>query len=118
MHSVLVYGTLRPGSGNTVKIKGELRNIGWFPGLDINADGEVVCERIENVDDEKLAAFDRYEGYSEENPSNSLYIRTKVGEDWVYVYNSSMEGKELVPDGDWLGFTGEAKGRNAQLAEA
>lgn len=101
-HTVLVYGTLRPNLGkDIVKIKGTLYDMGWFPAVILEGDTEVVCERI-TVDDDKLAGFDRYESYYEDAPEKSFYIRQKIGNDWIYVFNSSVEGHEIVKSGDWV----------------
>ncbi|QDP56973.1 MAG: hypothetical protein Unbinned2691contig1000_47 [Prokaryotic dsDNA virus sp.] len=114
--TALVYGTLRPGNGERVTVSGfKMFNIGWFPGI-VRGDGEIVCERVEVKDDEHLASLDRYEGYSEENPESSLYTRQLHGDDFIYVYNCSVNEDTEVEGGDWLEFTGETRGRNAHLA--
>lgn len=107
-HTILVYGTLRPFTNtDIVKVPGRLYDLGWFPGIVLGnhenpEEGEsfVTCERI-TVDDERLKQLDAYEGYDPENPDNSLYLRKKIGEDWIYVYNHPVEGYELIESGDW-----------------
>ena len=107
-HTILVYGTLRPFTNtDVVLVPGRLYDLGWFPGIVLgnhsnNEEGEsfVVCERIE-ADDEKLAQLDSYEGYYENNPTNSLYLRVKHGEDWIYVYNHDLSNKQPIASGDW-----------------
>lgn len=108
-HKVFVYGTLRPSHkgkepSEIVTVKGRLYNLGWFPGIELGGNDEVICETI-YVDDDGLAKLDDYEGYSPSSPS-SLYIRTSIminGETgWIYVYNRSVTGKEVILSGDWM----------------
>lgn len=110
MNKVFVYGTLRPSTkgkevGETVLVPGYLYDLGWYPGIDLRSsletDSRVVCEVIE-VDDEGLRSLDRYEGYSPSNPKTSLYIRESYEDGFIYVWNSSFEGYDLIEDGDWL----------------
>lgn len=104
LHTVLVYGTLRPFTNeDVVKVRGCLYDLGWFPGivLDDSADTEVVCERLSGITDEKLSGFDSYEGYYEENPAMSLYVRVKHGDDWIYAYNKDLSNRTVIESGDW-----------------
>lgn len=110
-HKVFVYGTLRRGGAELFKVPGQIYDLGWFPGIvlgDENSKSFVVCERLE-VDDEKLAEFDRYEGFYEGEPESSLYLRVPYEGGWIYVYNHSVEGYTLVEGGDWLEYTAAKK---------
>lgn len=118
-HKIFVYGTLRPGKGEKVMIPGQIYDFGWFPGLILNEGGPdsfVTAEVIE-ADDEKLAQLDRYEGYYEEDPQRSLYVRQKLWDGWVYVYNKSVDKSSLVVSGDWLEYTKKEEGASARLTE-
>lgn len=121
MHKVIVYGTLRPGiPERTVRFNGKMYNLGWFPGVQLGGTDEVIGEVVE-VDDERLAAFDHYEGYYQDNP-NSLYMRRTIvlnGEPhFVYEYNcedfDELSDRRIL-DGDWLNLTEEQSGSNAHL---
>lgn len=117
--TALVYGTLRPGTEELVKIKGfVMHDLGWFPGIirSENEDDFVVCERIEVVNAEHLNSLDRYEGYSPDAPEYSLYTREKVGDDWIYIYNAQRPLDNKIESGDWLEYRGEDKGTNYHLA--
>lgn len=116
--TILVYGTLRPGKEETVEVEGfKMYDLGWFPGVRRgDSTDKIVCERISVKDDEHLAQLDRYEGYREEDPMTSLYVREKVGDDFIYVFNSEPNEDHVVEGGDWLAYRNEAKGRNAQLS--
>lgn len=117
-HSVLVYGTLRPGlNKEVVIIKGQMRSLGGFPGISLVGDEDIMCERITDISDERLARLDMLEGYRENNPQGSMYIRQKYADsdDWIYVYNSSMSGLNLVPNGDWLTYAKTPVGTNSSL---
>jgi len=106
LHTLYVYGTLRSrdvGNADFHWIKGALYNLGSFPGLKLyeGCNSEVKCEKIV-VDDEKLAALDRYEGYREDSPETSLYLRVPILDGWVYTYNHEVDPKSLISSGDWF----------------
>jgi gamma-glutamylcyclotransferase (GGCT)/AIG2-like uncharacterized protein YtfP len=106
IHTVLVYGTLRPFTNtDVVYIPGQLYDLGWYPGIKLGGEGCVVCERI-TATEERLQQLDAYEGYHPNNPDRSLYLREKVGEDWIYVYHgygrdNPFEGRTPIESGDW-----------------
>lgn len=107
-HTILTYGTLRPFTNtDVVKVPGKLYDLGWYPGIVLGnhenpdeGDSFVTCERI-TVGDQRLIELDRYEGYDPQFPESSLYLRKKIGEDFIYVYNLSAEGHDLIESGDW-----------------
>ena len=110
MTVLYVYGTLRPSTLDTVIIKGQLFDLGWFPGLKMDLDGEVVCNRIEVDDIEKI---DRYEGYREDDHEGSLYIRRPFLDGYIYEFNRDVSPAARVLSGEWLEYTQEKRGRNA-----
>lgn len=121
-NNILVYGTLRPGCGAyemfgldestvhvaTVRIPGTMYDLGRFPGikLDGNPDG-FVCDVLEVLDPDVISRLDRYEGYHEEYPNGSLYIRREITIDgfddpvYIYEYNDHIGGRKLKEGGDW-----------------
>lgn len=113
-HNVLVYGTLRPGTARKVTVPAKMFDLGAFPGVKLG-EGRVVCELVE-VDDDTLQDLDRYEGYYEEAPEHSLYVRRRFVDDeqgvdaWIYEYNEGPCDRSLVPSGDWLEYTGASCG--------
>lgn len=111
MNILYVYGTLRPGGEDTVRIPGKLYDLGWFPGLKLEWESEdtVVCERIE-VDD--WGAVDRYEGYNPDHSDTSLYIRRPYMDGYIYEYNQQFNPVKRVMSGDWLDYTKDEKGIN------
>lgn len=118
LHKVFVYGTLRPGTTETVLVPGVIYDLGWFPGLTLSdpskTDARVTCEIIE-VDDSGLVRLDTYEGYSPDHPDDSLYLREKFEDGFIYVYNQDFEGRPVVDSGDWLVHTGKSKSVNSYL---
>jgi len=129
MHKVFVYGTLRVGEGNWRWLLKEkagafhigsdiiegftMINLGAFPALIENKtvpeelQNEVIIGDVFEVNDERLEALDRLEGYPD------FYDRVEVetqnnGKCWVY-YHNNVTGKELdsyldrvISSGDWL----------------
>lgn len=119
LNKVFVYGTLRPGTGKTVKIPGFMYDLGWYPGVTL---GNAGCNgyfhaEVINVTDKRLAQLDHYEGYREDDPEGSLYLRVPYEDGWIYTYNHSVESYPVVEGGDWLAHTQKPKGVNAQLVE-
>lgn len=103
------YGTLRPGGPDIVKVQGSLYDLGWFPGIKLGGTGEVVCERI-TVED--WQAVDRYEGFREDDPENSLYLRVPYLDGFIYEFNREVNPIKLVQSGDWLDYTKKERGVN------
>lgn len=106
MNKLLAYGTLREGRKSAViHIPGRLYNLGWFPGLVLDRSEDpssfVTCEVLE-VDDDKLRMLDSYEGYDPDDPENSLYIREKYDDFFVYTINKDVSDRPLIESGDWL----------------
>lgn len=99
MYIIYAYGTLRPGKGDTLKVAGQLYDLGWFPGIKLGGLGEVVCEKIEIKD---LSAIDAYEGYIPSDPENSLYIRRPFLDGYIYEYNREVDPLSRIKSGDWL----------------
>ncbi len=125
-HNLFVYGTLRPGTGPTARLSGEMYDCGWFPGVRLGGKGcnsSFVVECIE-VDDARLARIDNYEGYHESNHLTSLYLRQpieaviggKATRGWIYVYNKSIEPYPFVEHGDWLRYSNSKTGARTDLA--
>lgn len=124
MH-VAVYGTLRyGGSANGLlrdaeyigsdHILGRLYNLGSYPGLHLSKEDDPEAKKIvvdvyklPNDCGTTLAALDRYEGYHEEDDSQSLYLReptmTQGGlEVQVYEYNANARNISEITSGDWF----------------
>ena len=118
---ILVYGTLRKGQGayrsfgleastdyvDNVRIEGSMYDLGSFPGikLDGNPDG-FLCDVLDLKDPDDIQHLDAYEGYVENNPASSLYLRQTVelphfGKCFIYEYNNHVGGKPRIASGDW-----------------
>ena len=112
-HVLYVYGTLRSG-GPTIRINATMYNLGWFPGIILGGTDEVTVERVE-VDD--LSNLDRYEGYHENDPEGSLFVRRPFLDGWIYEYNGPVNESKKILSGDFLEFKGQAKGSANDLIE-
>ena len=110
MAFVFVYGTLLQGLerhqtlgnseflGPAIMGGAKLYDLGAYPGL-VLGNGEVTGE-LYRVDAQVLAALDAIEGYHEQTPEKSLYLRTlhtvrlfatgESREAYVYVFNGSV----------------------------
>lgn len=123
---ILVYGTLRVGQGayfafglnkstthlGQVRVPGSMYHLGGFPGvkLDGNPDG-VLCDVLEITDNQAvpdvLSRLDGYEGYREDSPDNSLYLREyfdtgEFGSGIIYEINRDVDGYSRIESGDWV----------------
>lgn len=110
-HVIYVYGTLRTGASQLYAINGALYDLGSFPAAQLflpSVPSYILCERI-IVDDARLKEIDAFEGYRPHNHLNSIYVRKRVFDGWIYAYNNTLqsaqrihgEGKEYNI-GDWL----------------
>ena len=119
-----VYGTLKVGgyfakylytyrtTSEVAILKGfDLHDLRNFPGI-VPGLGEVKGEIHTYMREEAvLREMDRIEGYDEENPTGSLFIRhkgkvtTENGEEvdaWFYEFNQGLPtGAKKIPDGVW-----------------
>ena len=103
-----VYGTLRPGEPGTVQVPGKLYDLGWYPGLILGGDETVTCEKV-NVKD--FQAVDHYEGFNPDDTVESLYIRKKYEDGWIYEYNQEFNPNKLIECGDWLIYKQTERGK-------
>lgn len=118
---LFVYGILRPGYGRLAQgtthigpatLQGRLYEIGGgIAGLKLEGEPLTIHGDLLEVDKAHLSYFDRIEGYDEDYPEGSFYIRTETpvlldsGESfmaWVYVYNGQVSEQRLIASGDWL----------------
>ena len=111
---LFVYGTLMTGNGTPAVIPGKMYNVHEaFPGvklLDNLEEGRVYGEII-FVPQHRILATDRYEGYNENNPTSSYYIRVPItatiledGSEFecnVYEFNADISGLQPVESGKW-----------------
>ena len=118
MHKVYVYGTLRPGNLNNLHIiPGVMYDLGWYPGVHLKEPEEgsfFIAETVE-VDDAGLARLDQYEGYHEDAPGQSLYIRLPYKDGWIYQYNSDCGPEKRIENGDWLKYSARERGSAASM---
>lgn len=135
INHIFVYGTLRKGQSaanfglvdhvGTFEFKGaQLFNLGWFPGIKLVDDDQSVTssghERpsvvgdLFKLDPKCLPRLDSYEGYREEDPERSLYLRKVITvngqEAYVYEYNSPIDPAKRIGSGDWMARTGTNAG--------
>lgn len=89
-------------------IGGVMYSFGRFPAV-VEGEGVIHGEVHELVGEggkAMLDSLDSFEGYHEESPERSMYLRKEVITDsgeqvYVYIYNGNPHG-EIVPDGDWF----------------
>ena len=130
---VFVFGTLRKGDSRFGVLDGckclhevafvdgfEMLSLGSFPGI-VPGPGRIVGE-IYEIDETILARLDAIEGYREDDPKHSLYIRQGVdafyedggsipgpngegGKILTYVFNidrAQDRGYKVIESGDWF----------------
>jgi gamma-glutamylcyclotransferase (GGCT)/AIG2-like uncharacterized protein YtfP len=121
---VFVYGTLRTGGVRAMRtiapscrivgdavIRGQLFDLGAFPGLLVDPNGGSVCGELFGVDDATLARLDQIEQYFPDRPEESYYVRIPV----TVAFGSTVtdcETYEIRPEffgeltpiesGDWI----------------
>ncbi len=134
MHYVFVYGTLRRGDSRFGVLDEsrcvaevafadgfQMLHLGGFPGI-VPGDGRIVGE-IYEIDDDTLALLDGIEGYHEDDPKRSLYLRQEIdafyedggsipgvgtaeGRILTYVFNEDggrmRSGRDVIESGDWF----------------
>jgi gamma-glutamylcyclotransferase (GGCT)/AIG2-like uncharacterized protein YtfP len=93
-------------------ISAELFDLGIYPAAVPAPDGRVWGEVYAVKDREKaLGGLDDIEGYRQDDPDRSLYIREQVevkltdgntDKAWVYFYNAPLGRAERIPSGDYL----------------
>lgn len=120
------YGTLRralnpsarPGGTalsfvSSCAFDGLLYDLGRFPGA-VEGDGTVHGDLCRVQTASAWTALDRYEGFSPEDESSSLFVRRRVDlrepsdtTAWVYWYNGPTRGHSPVASGDWVAYVRE-----------
>lgn len=125
---VFVYGTLRKRDCRAGVLDGyecvaeeaflqgfDMLHLGGFPGI-VPGEGIVKGELYE-IDDEILRRLDGIEGFREDDPKHSLYLREKVAVDvydeeeeettyedvFTYVFNREPgQRATIIESGDWF----------------
>ena len=119
---VFVYGTLKVGgrfskrfdasrtNAKVGKIKGELYDLGSFPGVLLQGDSEVIGEVHTYKDAEEIEkAFDRIEGFRGTGEPHNLYEKRVVtaftadGEESCIMYEFArhIEKDRKIKEGVW-----------------
>jgi gamma-glutamylcyclotransferase (GGCT)/AIG2-like uncharacterized protein YtfP len=93
-------------------IHASLFDLGLYPGAVPAADGLVWGELYEAVEAPSvIAALDEIEGYREDEPDRSLYVRRRTAvtlpdgrsqSAWVYFYNAPLGQAPRIASGDYL----------------
>ena len=113
---LFIYGTLHPDRApaeiaaaprrltpiGPATIRGNLYNLGAYPGVVLALDGPPIPGELFTVPDTAtLSALDAYEDFRAASPDSSLFLRvetTATARDgsqltcWVYVYNREVPG--------------------------
>lgn len=132
---VFVYGTLRKGDcragilddykcvAEEAYLQGfTMLDLGAFPGIipiNIPTDHSIIRGELYEIDKDCLQILDNIEGYFEDNPQDSLYLRQKVTVDvytdesedtyedvFTYVLNYSSKTRygeaPIIKSGNWF----------------
>ena len=130
MDCLFVYGTLRAEFENPKSklllenadltgkgfFYGKLYNVSWYPGAVLSENDQHHVHgwvyQLKNAE-KAWEWLDDYEGVSTNDAEPHEYVRQLVKvflqthEEvycWVYIYNHSVDGLELIPSGDYLKF--------------
>ena len=128
MSTVLfVYGTLRRGLRlhhhmdgaeylSEGRVKGDLYDIGAYPGLVVDPNSNWVTGELFAVDELILARLDKVEGYDQHLQAFSEYIRKDVTvlkpnnqelKALTYIYNHSVQGLVKIASGNYNAYLGK-----------
>lgn len=89
------------------RCRGRLYDLGDYPGMTLEGTGRVQGELYRVQGDGAIEMIDRHEGYYPETREGSTYVRRleeMVDRDlkaWVYVYNGSTNGHDVIESGSW-----------------
>jgi len=92
------------------KIKGQLYDLGEYPGLLPEGDNVITAELYHIKNLQVLEILDEFEGHNLQHPELSFFRRVAVQLDdpntlaYVYYYNDSIEGAFEVHGGDWRSY--------------
>jgi gamma-glutamylcyclotransferase (GGCT)/AIG2-like uncharacterized protein YtfP len=106
MHDALDLPTMTEFAGGA-QCKGRLYDLGEYPGMTLEGNGRVQGELYRVRSEGAIDLIDRHEGYYPETREGSTYVRRleeMVDRDmkaWVYVYNGSTDGHEVIESGSW-----------------
>ncbi|MDB5004310.1 MAG: gamma-glutamylcyclotransferase [Mucilaginibacter sp.] len=105
---------------NTGTIKGKLYDVGTYPGLIISNDQDYLIKgtiyQLNNAE-EILKYLDPYEGFGDEQEQPNLFIRESLPIEtsdgvincWVYLYNLSIDGLNLITHGDYVAYLNQKR---------
>lgn len=122
---VFVYGTLRQGGTREMRrsvpgavfvskaaLRGELYDLGAYPGLQLSANGNLISGEVYQVTDRILQELDEIEGFHEGDLEASYYFRKQIAAlldggpqhlCWVYECNpTKFKLTDPIPSGDWI----------------
>ena len=106
MHDALELPSRTEFMGDA-QCRGRLYDLGEYPGMTLEGTGRVQGELYRVREDSAMEMIDRHEGYYPETREGSTYVRRleeMVDRDmkaWVYVYNGSTNGHDVIESGSW-----------------
>lgn len=106
MHDSLDLPSMTEFMGEA-QCRGRLYDLGGYPGMTLEGTGRVQGELYRVQQEGTIDTIDRHEGYYPETREGSTYVRRleeMVDRDlkaWVYVYNGSTNGHEVIESGSW-----------------
>lgn len=122
MAKYAVYGTLRKGESNhdilnhqdvtfieTRVVEGfDMYAVSsWYPGI-IPGNGSIEIEVYEVANENVERMLDTLEGYSENHPENSLYLKKTLDDGtFIYIWNDTIDDVPQIKSGNWLNLKSE-----------
>jgi gamma-glutamylcyclotransferase (GGCT)/AIG2-like uncharacterized protein YtfP len=118
-HRVLVYGTLLSGEANHHLLAdalylGSHRTarcfsmflIGTYPGA-VRGGLTALSGEVYGLDSGGLSRLDRLEDYPRLYDRQTL--ASPYGRAWIYLYRGPVQGRDLIPSGDWRAFAADPR---------
>lgn len=121
-HLIFIYGSLRRGSPGSMsvrfprsefiaetKVRGNLWDLGAYPGLQLSNSASLVSGEVYEIDDETLKLLDQFEESSNYRRSQfEITLGAEARTCWTYEPDPSFYSlHKLISSGDWIQYRNE-----------
>ncbi|HWN09910.1 MAG TPA: gamma-glutamylcyclotransferase family protein [Pyrinomonadaceae bacterium] len=119
-HLIFIYGSLRRGSPGSIllrfpraefiaetKVRGDLYDLGAYPGLQLSYSDSLVSGELYEIDEETLKLLDEFEESSNYRRAQfEISLGAETRQCWTYEpYPSFYSLRKLITSGDWIEYS-------------